>query len=64
MAISEARHRANEKYNAKAYDNVTFRVPKGYKATMQEVAAKTGESVNSFIYRLVSTEISRIQAEQ
>ena len=33
MAISEARHRANEKWNAKAYDEIKVRVPKGEKET-------------------------------
>ena len=63
MAISEARHRANEKYNAKAYDNILFRVPKGYKSEIQEAASSVGESVNSFIYRLVNAEIARLQEQ-
>ena len=35
MPISEARRRANEKYNAKAYDQIQFRVKKGQKQVIQ-----------------------------
>ena len=31
MPISEARRKANERYNAKAYDEIRVRVPKGRK---------------------------------
>lgn len=42
MAISDARHRANEKYNAKAYDEIKVRVPKGRKDEIQAVAEAPG----------------------
>ena len=35
MPISEARRKANERYNAKAYDEIKVRVPKGHKAELQ-----------------------------
>ena len=54
MAISEARHRANEKWNAKAYDEIKVRVPKGEKEKIQAFAQKNGETVNGFINRLIS----------
>ena len=63
MAISEARHRANEKYNAKAYEEIKFRVPKGQKSIIQDTASSVGESVNSFINRLVNAEIARLQEQ-
>lgn len=54
MAISEARHRANEKWNAKAYDEIKIRVPKGDKEQIQAFAQANGETVNGFINRLIS----------
>ena len=42
MAISEARHRANEKWNAKAYDEIKVRVPKGQKEAIQTFAQERG----------------------
>ena len=54
MAISEARHRANEKWNAKAYDEIKVRVPNGDKEKIQAFAQKNGESVNGFINRLIA----------
>ena len=54
MAISEARHRANEKWNAKAYDEIKVRVPKGDKEKIQSYAQSHGETVNGFINRLIA----------
>ena len=53
MAISEARHRANEKWNAKAYDEIKVRVPKGSKEKIQAFAQERGESVNALIWGLL-----------
>ena len=47
--ISDARRRANEKYNAKAYDEIIVRVPKGRKAEIQAAADALGESLNKFV---------------
>lgn len=57
--ISEARRRANEKYNAKAYDEMKVRVPKGRKAELQAHAEEQGESLNGFIVRAVDETIER-----
>ena len=54
MAISEARHRANEKWNAKAYDEIKVRVPKGEKEKIQAFAQERQETVNGFINRLIA----------
>ena len=54
MAISEARHRANEKWNAKAYDEIKVRVPKGDKERIQAYVQERGETVNGFINRLIA----------
>ena len=60
--ISEARRRANEKYNAKAYDEMKVRVPKGRKAELQAHAEEQGESLNGFIVRAVDETIERDEA--
>ena len=57
MAISEARHRANEKYNAKAYDEIKVRVPKGMKEELKAHADIMGESVNGFIKRAIENQL-------
>lgn len=54
VAISEARHRANEKWNAKAYDEIKVRVPKGDKEKIQVFAQGNGETLNGFINRLIA----------
>lgn len=59
MAISEARKRANAKYNAKAYDRIQIVVPKGKKAVIKAHADKHSESVNGFINRAIDETIER-----
>ena len=51
--VSEAKKRANAKYNAKAYDRVEIKVRKGEKEKIRAFAASRGESVNGFINRLI-----------
>lgn len=64
MPISEARKRANKKWNdmnmKTRYDRIQLVVPKGRKAEIQAAAEKQGQSVNGFIGRL----IDRALAEQ
>lgn len=45
------------KYNAKAYDQLSIRVPKGQKATIQAAADKEGESINGFVNKAVLARI-------
>lgn len=53
MALSEARKRANEKYNANNYEQILVRVPKGKKKKIQEYAESRNETTNGFINRVV-----------
>ena len=62
MAISEARRRANEKYNAKAYEQIQVRVKTGEKAVITAHAASIGETTNAFIRRAIFEAIEREQA--
>ena len=45
LALSEARKRANAKYNAKAYEQVPFRVKRGKKQVLKDIAEEHGERV-------------------
>lgn len=57
MAMSEAKKRANEKWNnenlKKRYDRIQVVVPKGKKEIIQSAAKASGESVNAFINRAI-----------
>jgi len=64
MPISEARHRANEKYNAKAYEEIKLRVKKGQKEEIQAHAAARSEKVNEFINRAIRETMERDQEPQ
>lgn len=46
---SEAHNRASQKYNAKAYDVITVRVPKGDREKYKQIAEQRGTSLNSLI---------------
>lgn len=46
---SEAHNRASQKYNKKAYDVITVRVPKGARAKYKALAESKGSSLNSLI---------------
>ena len=48
-----------DRYNKKAYDNITLRVPKGQKESFQNYATSKGESLNAFINRAISETIER-----
>ena len=56
---SDARRRANEKYNAKAYDEIKIRVSKGEKDKLKLHAESKGESLNGFINRAIAETVSR-----
>ena len=59
MAASEAQRRASDKWLKEKVEGITFRVPKGKKAAIQQHAARRGESVNAFINRAVDETILR-----
>lgn len=56
---SEARIRANNKYNEKAYDRINIAVPKGRKEAIAAHAQQQGESVNGFINKAIEEKIER-----
>lgn len=48
-----------DRYNAKAYDEIKIRVPKGQKDLIQAHAEAQGESTNGFINRAISETMDR-----
>ena len=61
MPLSEARKRANAKYNQKAYDRVELKVKKGRKEEIRLFAESNGESLNAFINRAISEAMGEMQ---
>ena len=59
MATSEARKRANEKWQTEKVDDLRVRVPKGQREIIHDHAAKQGESINGFINRAIREAIER-----
>ncbi len=41
------------RYNAKVYDQLPIRIPKGHKSTVESAAAAAGESVNGYVQRAI-----------
>ena len=52
-----------DRYNAKAYDNITLRVPKGQREVIQSFVQSRGESVNGFINAAISEKMERDAAQ-
>ena len=40
--------KVKDRYNAKAYDEIKIRVPKGQNSTVQAAAEQEGESINGY----------------
>ena len=60
MAIrSEAQKKAVAKYNAKNYEQLIIRVPKGDKEKIQVYAESKGESVNSYVNGLIREDMQK-----
>jgi len=53
---SEARIRANNKYNLKAYDDIKIRVSKGLKEIYKQQAESKGMSLNAYIISLLERD--------
>lgn len=52
------------RYNAKAYDAIPLRVPKGRKAEIKAYAEAQGESVNGFLNRLIAEAMAHKGGEK
>ena len=54
MATTKAQQKAVHKYVKSNYDRMELTVPKGRKEEIKAFAAAQGETVNSFINRLIN----------
>lgn len=61
MKISDARMKANRKYNEKAYDRIGITVKKGRKVELKAFSDKHGESLNGFINKAIEERIERLE---
>ena len=52
-----------DRYNAKTYDEIKIRFPKGQKDLIQAHAEAQGESTNGFINRAISETMERDKAK-
>ena len=59
MPLSEARKKANRKYNDKAYDNIVVKVKKGKREQINEYAKSKGMSTNGYINKLIDDDMSK-----
>ena len=59
MAISEAQKKAVAKYNAKNYDRIELKVPKGKKAVIKDFADSKGKSINGFVNEAIDEKMGR-----
>lgn len=61
MVISlatEARKRANKKWQEKHYDQLLIRVPKGYKTRIFELINNgTEQSINNYVKKLIEADL-------
>lgn len=58
---SDAHIRASAKWNAKAYDDIKFRVPKGQREQIKQIAEQNGYSLNGFITEAVMEKLDRME---
>lgn len=65
MALSDAKRKANKKWNdanlTARYDRINILVPKGQKAIIEEAAKRAGESISQYMLKAAQT---RMQGEQ
>jgi predicted HicB family RNase H-like nuclease len=59
VTVSKAQKVATAKYEAKVYDKILLRLPRGKKETIQAHAEAHSESVNGFINRAIDEAIER-----
>lgn len=59
MAAAEAQRRARDKWLTEKLETINVRVPKGKKALVQAYVARTGETVNGFINRIIDEALAK-----
>ena len=61
---TEARRKASSKYLKDTVETIAFRVPKGEKDRLKEIAAQVRLSLNAFIDSAVKEKIDRLDQSQ
>ena len=56
--LTEAQKRANQKYNAKAYDQIKIVVKKGRRDEIKQYAEKCGMSLNAYVNYLIEKDMA------
>ena len=59
MKISDARYKANKKWNTENYEQMNLSVPKGTKDKYAKAAEAKGLSMTAYIVEAVEEKISR-----
>ena len=59
MAYSDAHNKAVQRYIAKAYDQVSLRIPKGQREKIQLHADQQGKSLNKYITDLIEEDMEK-----
>ena len=59
QGFTDAKKKANSKYLKNSVDTIAFRVPKGEKDRLKDVAERTGVSLNAFISEAVKEKIEK-----
>lgn len=56
--MSKTSTASKNKYNAKAYDPISIRVPKGQKDLIAEYAKAKGYSLNAYVIKLITDDMN------
>lgn len=56
--LTETQKRANQKYNAKAYDQIKIVVKKGRRDEIKQFAEKCGMSLNAYVNYLIEKDMA------
>lgn len=57
--MSKTSTASKARYNAKSYDRLAITVKKGMRDRIREYAERNGESINSYINRLISEDMEK-----
>jgi len=64
MTLSDARKKANRKWNENNLDRIYLTVKAGRKAEIQAAADEAGESLNAYIIKAINERLERDAAEK
>nr|DAE93159.1 MAG TPA: Alginate and motility regulator [Caudoviricetes sp.] len=64
QGFTDAKKKANSKYLKNTVETIAFRVPKGEKEKIKDIAEKAGLSLNSFINNAVKEKIDRFTSSE